>query len=88
MAEPSDLKAVPDVRNVLQDLAEQGADPLRPGRPFRERLDEDSWLALKGCGQQIRYPAGSIISTEGNTGDELYVLLSGRVVVGFDVLAL
>lgn len=67
--------------NVLENLAEEGADPLGMGRPFVERLAPSDWDALKECGRVARHLSGSIISHEGAAGDTLHVLLAGRVAV-------
>lgn len=81
MVEPNDPEPIRDAAGILVDLAEEGADPFKLGSPFRERLSTDDWRALEERGQRIQYSAGEIVFQEGDTGDDLYVVLSGRVAV-------
>jgi signal transduction histidine kinase len=82
MTEPHHLKPAHDnTWEVLQGLAEEGADPMGLARPFKMRLAEADWEALADKGQPVRFLGGSVIFREGDAGDLLYVVISGRVAV-------
>lgn len=50
-----------------------------PTGSFRSRLDAPAWAELEALGRIQRFPAGTTLMFEGEPGDRVMVLLSGRV---------
>jgi CRP-like cAMP-binding protein len=67
-------------------MSEVSANQLAKVSKLFEALDEAGRHKLLGLAKKTRHPDGHVICREGETGDEFFVLASGRVRVTADDL--
>jgi signal transduction histidine kinase len=71
----------PEVQETLQVLTNSVADPSDLASPFMARLGEDDRRVLFSQASEEWHAAGSVICREGDPGEALYIVKSGRIAV-------
>jgi len=74
-------KPSPEVQEALQGLTDSVAEPSDTAPPFMDRLTEDDRQVLVSQAREEWHEAGSVICREGDPGDALYIVKSGRIAV-------
>lgn len=67
-------------------MSEVNPNELAKVSKLFEALDEQGRLALLRLAKKSKHPDGYVVCTEGETGDEFFVLVEGRVRVSADDL--
>jgi signal transduction histidine kinase len=79
-ARPSGCSEHP-IRYVTEPLNSEASSPASSTLSFMDRLSEGDRRALASRAREVRYAAGTTIFGEGDVGDAIYIVLSGRVAV-------
>jgi CRP-like cAMP-binding protein len=82
---PSEIADKPEwPEKVRKELGPVPKRPAVPGRDFWSRLELEEQDALTRLGETVRFPDGTVICRQGERGDRVYVLRSGRVEIRHD----
>jgi len=84
---PSEIADKPEwPEKARKGLGAGARRPARavPGRDFWSRLELEEQDALTRLGETVRFPDGTVICRQGERGDRVYVLRSGRVEIRHD----